>query len=202
MRLIAITGFKGSGKSEVARHLVTKYGYTRVSFTDPLKKMLLALGLTEAHLYGNLKEAPCKLLCGETPRHVMETLGTEWGRRLVHDRLWINLWWEEAKKILGKDGKVVADDLRFPNEAEEVMHRQGKIWKIYREGYRVSPHESEALIDSILTQVTYWNTGTISDLESYVDRRLTSSYPKPSAFARIVASTRRILPGTRADDNV
>ena len=42
--------------------------------------MLYQLGLGEAHIEGALKEVPCELLGGKTPRYAMQTLGTEWGR--------------------------------------------------------------------------------------------------------------------------
>ena len=35
--IIALSGFKGSGKDELASYLVKKYGFTRTSFADPLK---------------------------------------------------------------------------------------------------------------------------------------------------------------------
>jgi hypothetical protein len=51
--------------------------WRQVKFAGPLKSMCMALGLTEAHIEGHLKEVPCELLCGQTPRHAMQTLGTE-----------------------------------------------------------------------------------------------------------------------------
>lgn len=37
MKVIAISGYKRSGKDTIAEHLVNQYGFTRVSFADPLK---------------------------------------------------------------------------------------------------------------------------------------------------------------------
>jgi len=168
MRLIALTGFKGSGKSEVARHLVDNFGYERVSFADPLKAMLKAIGLTDEHLFGPLKETPLKLLCGETPRYVMQTLGTEWGRLLVHDRLWCNLWSIRAGKILAMNGNVVADDLRYPNEAETIRSLGGVIWRIHRNYHVGDDHISETLIDSIHYDAKFHNDGTLDELRAFV----------------------------------
>jgi hypothetical protein len=40
MKVIAVSGFKGSGKDLLASHLVQKYSFKRVSFADPLKDMV------------------------------------------------------------------------------------------------------------------------------------------------------------------
>ena len=82
--VIAITGQAGSGKTTIAKHLELEYNYVRVRFAEVLKDMLLALGLTEEEINGDLKEKPCSLLLGKTPRHAMQTLGIEWGRNLIH----------------------------------------------------------------------------------------------------------------------
>ncbi len=49
---------------------------------------------TEDKIEGSLKAKPCSLLAGKTPRHAMQTLGTEWGRNCIGDGFWINLWRE------------------------------------------------------------------------------------------------------------
>jgi hypothetical protein len=79
-RLIALTGYAGSGKSTLADILACEHGFTVVKFAGPLKAMLRALGLDEREIEGDLKEQPCQLLAGHTPRRAMQTLGTEWGR--------------------------------------------------------------------------------------------------------------------------
>ena len=37
MNIVALSGWKGSGKDMVANYLVEKWGFQRVSFADPLK---------------------------------------------------------------------------------------------------------------------------------------------------------------------
>lgn len=39
-KVLALSGFKGSGKDTVAEYLVKKYGFERISFADPLKNMV------------------------------------------------------------------------------------------------------------------------------------------------------------------
>lgn len=88
-RLVGLCGRKGSGKTAAAKSLVED-GYTVVSFATPIKAMAAALyraagadkELIARKLLGNLKEAPCEIL-GATPRRVLQTLGTEWGRSII-----------------------------------------------------------------------------------------------------------------------
>lgn len=122
--IVAITGRAGHGKSTVADYLVRQHGYTKLKFADPLKQMLRVLGLTDAHLEGALKEVPTPLLGGQTPRHAMVTLGTEWGRELIHADLWVDDWCRRVAEVLNGGGRVVCDDLRFLSE-EAAVDRMG-----------------------------------------------------------------------------
>ena len=88
-KLIGITGPAQCGKDTVADYLIERLGYAKASFADPLKKMLEAgLGLNAAQLYGPDKEAIAPRY-GCSPRHIMQTLGTEWGRERVHPDIWV-----------------------------------------------------------------------------------------------------------------
>ena len=126
-RLIAFAGQMGSGKSYAADYLCREFGYTRVKFASPLKDMLRTLGLTEAHIEGELKSKPCELLCGKTPRWAMQTLGTEWGRDLIGNGLWGNIWQQRVEALLRQNLPVVVDDCRFKDEAERVRRMGGTV---------------------------------------------------------------------------
>ena len=76
-------------------------------------------------------------------------------------------------KILSRNGSVVADDLRYPNEAETVGALDGQIWRVHREGIEVdNDHTSETLIDSILSDYTIDNDGSIEVLKEIVSRKM------------------------------
>ena len=66
--LVAFVGPIGSGKTACAEYFCKKYGYTNIKFAGPLKRMLKEMGLTDEHLEGALKEQPCDILAGRTPR--------------------------------------------------------------------------------------------------------------------------------------
>jgi hypothetical protein len=163
--LIGLTGLAGSGKSVIANVLTSDFNFTRVKFAGPLKDMLrvMLFGMgfcnddIKRMLEGDLKEVVIPEL-GVTPRHLMVTLGTEWGRDAVRPDLWTVLWAAQADRY----ADVVVDDVRFPNEVDLIRARGGKVWRIDRPGLVSSGHISESL--EVTPDITIKNTGTLADL--------------------------------------
>ncbi len=140
--IIGITGPKQSGKSTLTKLLVDKYGFTRTAFADPIKIALMeAFGLTWEQVYGSEKEIPTDKLCGQTPRHAMKTLGTEWGREMIHPDIWLTAWRNTLPK-----GDLVIEDVRFPNEHAAIKQDLfSYIIAVRRPGHDFDlSHESEA----------------------------------------------------------
>jgi hypothetical protein len=142
IKLIGISGKKGCGKTFAADYLIREFGYTRVKFADPIKSMLKTAGLTDIQLEGEEKETPCELLGGKTPRWAMQTLGTEWGRTLIHENLWVDLWRSEVERLLNGQTHVVVDDLRFNNELSVVKSLGGVTVKIHSPSVKLGDHHS------------------------------------------------------------
>lgn len=69
---------------------------------------------------------------GKTPREAMQSLGTEWGRELIHPDIWVTAWSNYVFKIGA--GYVVVDDVRFLNEINAVRNRNGIIVRVERPG--------------------------------------------------------------------
>lgn len=170
--LIGICGLKGGGKSEVAKRLTAAIGADRIRFAGPLKDMLRAIGLTEDHIEGHLKEAPCDLLCGKTPRHAMLTLGTEWGRDMIGHSLWAQVWQARALKSLGEGRSVIAEDLRFQNENEVLRLLGGIVIRVTRPGLMAGDHVSEQFARTAPADIFIHNNGDLEDLCHYVDNVL------------------------------
>lgn len=129
--ILGIAGEMGSGKTFLSDFLVKEYGAVKTSFADPLKKMLQSLGLTREQLWGSEKEIPDqRLLLGKTPRHAMQTLGTEWGRHCIHPDIWAAAW----KTMLLEDQPTftVIEDVRFDNEVDAIRSLGGKVIGIQR----------------------------------------------------------------------
>lgn len=162
-KLIALSGPAGSGKSTAAKYLVEWRGFTLVKFAAPLKDMLRAIGLSEHEIEGDLKQVPSDILCGQTPRHAMQTLGTEWGRDCIGSEFWVNAWARRVSTL----SRVVCDDCRFENEAEAIRKFDGMIIGLSGRGGIEGSHVSEKGVspDFILN-----NSGDIKNLHRSLDR--------------------------------
>ena len=148
--IIAFTGYAGAGKSAAAKILVEN-GWTRAKFAAPLKNMLRSLlrdqgvkdeFVIDEMIEGRLKEQPTHYLNGRTPRHAMQTLGTEWGRTCIDEDLWVDA------AMRSVSGPTVFDDCRFPNEAAAIREAGGTIIEIQRPGVlAINGHVSEVLVE-------------------------------------------------------
>jgi hypothetical protein len=164
-QLVGISGKAGSGKSTAAQVLIDA-GWTRVKMAGPFKDMLRAIGLTDAHIEGDLKEVPCDLLQGQTPRHAMITLGTEWGRDIIGANLWIDLAARRIKGALDAGCSVVVDDIRFDNEADVIRDLGGCTVRIERASGVAVDHKSEA---GVVSDIEYENNGSVAGLRGFFD---------------------------------
>jgi len=141
--LIALTGPAGCGKSTVAGMMVED-GWVRVKFASTLKAMCRAMGMSEDMVEGDQKEVSHPTLGNQTPRYVMQTLGTEWGRKIIHPDLWVRITKAEIQRNLDDGRNVVVDDCRFANEADCIHSLGGVVVGVSGRGGIVGQHESEA----------------------------------------------------------
>lgn len=162
MNLVALTGRAGSGKSTIAQILVDEGGYVLHKMAEPLKDMLRAVGADEDMIEGDAKDEPSDLFCGRTPRYVMQTLGTEWGRNMIDPSFWSTLW----RLTIPQGVPVVCDDLRFPNELECVCDMKARVFRVIgrQHSHVDTNHESEKQLAAPLPVIN--NTGSIAELRS------------------------------------
>ena len=165
---IGLCGKKGSGKSYVAENLRDMRGAKIMRFADCLKDMMRVMGFSEGQINGNLKEVACDMLNGKTPRYAMQTLGTEWGRNLLHENIWVDMLVAKANK---EAGIVVVDDVRFPNEIKAIRDNGGVVAWVERisiyEGD--DEHSSETSVGSADCDVWIDNTLPISEVITNVE---------------------------------
>jgi hypothetical protein len=184
-RLIGLTGRAGSGKTEVANWMSRNFGNNlpRISFATPLKMMTQALvnatlpktwphTAAEYTTNPDLKETPLPFLNNVTPRHIMQTLGTEWGREVMGQDFWVAIAAMKVERLLGHYGHVnrpviaVFDDVRFGNEAEMIRAYDGIVVEVVRaetgKPREITAHASERL--GFPVDLTLPNDGTLEDL--------------------------------------
>lgn len=175
-QVIGFCGLAGSGKTTAAQRLVDAHGFVRVSLAQPLKAMLRVLlqarGVgslsMDAMLDGHLKEVPAPELGGRTPRYAMQTLGTEWGRKLITSSLWVDAWRDVAQRY----PRVVVDDVRFLDEAAAIRALGGRLYALLRPGVVATDHESER--QTLVLDGFVPNGGCIGDLHDEIDRLVRS----------------------------
>ena len=160
--IIGLAGGKGCGKSTVAKIIAKRYDYERISFATPIKDMLRVLGLGDAELYDpTIKEIPLDEY-GKSPRELLQSLGTAWGRMLVSGDVWIRA----LKKQINPDKNYVIDDVRFDNEAIFVRERGAVIHVERHSIVNNDSHISEAGISEEFIDKTIKNISCYeSDLE-------------------------------------
>jgi hypothetical protein len=161
----------GSGKSTVAN---MTWDFKKISFASPMREfcanLLSALGHDGVVLLRDRDKKEEKIAeIGVSPRQMMQTLGTEWGRSCIHPELWIMVaaGAVEQQQKLGRD--VVIDDVRFPNEAEMVHRLGGELWLVDRPGVVYEgEHASEGALADVLPDVVVNNSGSLEHLREVV----------------------------------
>jgi len=175
--IIGITGKKFNGKDTLGNYL-SKYGYKRLAFADPLKEVLRTVfHFNDEQLYGEDKEKPdpyWKI----PPRSIMQFVGTDLFRHQISKilpNIGNNIWIEVVKRQIvelwktNPKQKIVLTDLRFPNEINLIKELNGTIIRVKRnidknDNDFVVVHESETYIDKLDVEHDFENNGTKAEL--------------------------------------
>lgn len=167
MKIIAFSGKRGSGKSTCANYLAQRYGATRISFADQLRRELVALGYPR----GLVHQKPT----AEPMRRLLVAHGC--ARRWIEPDYWVDHTLKEITRC--ESDLVVIDDLRFRNEAERLVQvgahlvRVAKVAPLYREGFiaGVDDDPSETDLDSWInwTRVITAGPGQLGSLYAACD---------------------------------
>lgn len=174
--LIGLTGMAMAGKDTVAGHLHRQHQFFPMAFADPLREGLKALfGLGEWNFTPEGKERVVAWI-GKSPRELLQTLGTQWGRDLVHRQIWCRHMHRRLQEYQDNwAASVVIPDVRFVDEARFIHSHGGVIWRVIRPGAETtahSDHTSEQEQQRIVADVELLNDGTIQALQRAVDAAL------------------------------
>lgn len=169
MRIIGISGRAGHGKDTCASFLPSTF--VRLAFADPLKDgVAVMFGFTHEQVRGSLKEQ-IDPRYGVSPRQCMQWLGTEFGRKLIADNVWVRVMRSrlDDAKARGTPGAIITD-VRFPNEADAIREWGGEVWRVVRTPAppAVNPHPSETALDGYAFDRVVENVGTLEDLRNRV----------------------------------
>lgn len=138
--IVGLVGFIGAGKGSVADILVERHDYIKESFANSVKDSVSAVfGWDRSLLEGDTpdsrawREQPDRFWSEKlgkpfSPRLALQLMGTEAGRDVFHQDLWI--YTVERRCDPNKD--YVIPDVRFPNEIESIQRMGGKIVRVHR----------------------------------------------------------------------
>lgn len=200
--IIGLTGQAGSGKDTVAQFIAKDANYCIISLADKIKKILYKeFGFTKEQLWGpsGKRLDPHKFLKRNdgTPlnaRYGANTLGTQWGRDLIHEDVWVEFTLHQIKIIQNdiKNGycgrytpcdgwesgiysykHFIIPDIRYLNELLTLKNKaKAKIIRIIRPGaeltgeYALHSSATEMLtFDEKDIDYTIYNNGTLEELE-------------------------------------
>ena len=179
--LIACHGLPGSGKDTFANHLIRDGGnWSKVSFAAPIKRGLSAMfNIPMEDIENpNIKNS-AHYKFERSIRYMAQTLGTEWGRVLIKDSVWVDLAQEGIEHAWNKGQSVVNTDLRFENEAKRVKDLGGFIVHIIRDDNKFDSdnkineavnHASNITLDEKYIDFVIFNNGTIDEFQSDITK--------------------------------
>ena len=132
-----------------------------------------------------------------TPRKLLQLLGTECGRDIIHNNIWVNALMSRypPKEVINAINKTtdgsygvkqpnwIITDVRFPNELQAVKDRGGITIRIIRPDFienaltgekfpvkvHRQEHESETALDNYKFDYEIQNNGTIAELIDKVE---------------------------------
>ncbi len=167
--IIGLSGYARSGKDTVADFLVQSYGFERISFADPIRKILYDLNpsidgeklATMVDTYGwDIAKSKAEV------REFLQVLGYS-ARQKIHPDVWVMA----AFSTMSADKNYVIADVRFINEADKIKAFNGEIWRIERPGISaVNDHISEHELNGYSFDWAIDNDGTVEQLEFVVKK--------------------------------
>jgi hypothetical protein len=122
--LVGLIGYKNSGKTSISKRYFELFNpnVNMIGFSNPLYRMLGVLGISEREIQIKAnREVPHPKLGGKSIQFALNSLGTNWGRKMIYENIWVD------RSLDSVDPTVVniADNIRFPNEFSAIQERGG-----------------------------------------------------------------------------
>lgn len=137
-RVIAVCGFKRSGKDTVADFIVNNFGYKKIKISEGLKNMIkCTFNMTEEQLETDVKDHVDDRW-GVSPRRIMQFMGTEimqYEIQKIMPEIGRNFWIKTlVDKYIDKypNDMFVISDLRFIHEYEMLKKYNPCIIRVDR----------------------------------------------------------------------
>ena len=175
LKVIALTGSKGSGKDTVGQLISDLCGGQTIAFADPIKNVVehvfqlpvQGIGLEDHQAYDQFKrtrltfDLPKFNMMSLDARHVVREIGM---LMREYDDKQFNKYVKE--KIESDPSKIwVVTDLRFDNEYTMLKSIGAKVVKITRPAYTYDGHITEREFNDSLVDYTLMNDGSLDYLK-------------------------------------
>lgn len=172
-KVIGIAGAARTGKDTTADFILAKIGGYKYSLAQPIREMLRPLGIHMEQPYWKQNKEKTIPAFNASPRRIMQTLGTEWGRQTIDPNIWLNLM---IARLHGRPGMIIPD-VRFDNEAKAIRDRGGIIIHLTRDSApKVEAHASENGVKAIEGDYHINNNGDLESLQQSVNTLLDEIY--------------------------
>lgn len=171
--IIAICGAKRSGKDVLAKCLINKYNYEKLSFAEPLKKAVkelfnfndIQVGIDEENGNGEEKDI-IDDRWGITPRKALQYFGTEIMQYKINELIPNANRGFFADILLSQiveNEKYVISDLRFLHEYDKIKDLNIIVIKVIRPSIikKMDEHISENEYENIPGCIELLNDGSI-----------------------------------------
>jgi hypothetical protein len=162
--LISFLAQKQAGKDTCSDYLVLKYGFIKDAFAKPVKDICgIAYNLSYTQMYGTDEDKnTIDSRWNQTPRQIMQFVGTDLFRNMVRDDMWTYLFGLRYNKKVN----TTNPDTRFQNEVNYIHQLGGYVIKITRPGkINRDMHISEQEIETIKNyDYEIVNDGTLEEL--------------------------------------
>lgn len=159
--IIGIAGKAGSGKDTAANFLTQCRGFKQIAFATPIKEALQVMFDVEIETlertHGKDDIIP---LIGTSLRKLYQTLGTDWGREMISEDIWIAQARRWLTRYIGHD--IVFSDVRFENEAAFIRDQGGTMIHVFANNVPTTrEHSSEYGIEVLEDDIRLMNPGTL-----------------------------------------
>lgn len=115
-----------------------------------------------------------------TPRLLLQLLGTDCGRDIIHPQIWVNALMADYISYSARgssyefeESKWLVTDTRFPNEAKAISLKKGIVIRVNRGDGNTGTHASETALDDYNDwDYVIDNNGSLLQLAATVERIL------------------------------
>ena len=130
VQLIGIHGPLNGGKDTIGNYIQAKHPdrFRRYSFASPIKRACQVLfGFTPNQMEDRLLKEATDPFWGFSPRTAMQRLGTEYGRQMMREDVWIQRAAMEHQRNTEQRAGTIVTDVRFENEAIWIRSQPNAI---------------------------------------------------------------------------